>query len=75
LSSLINSVKRIVRGNRYLKPSHLALSQAGETVEAPIDDVLLKQRITDVKNALQIEVICFCFKVNDQVHIFFYFSI
>lgn len=54
LSSLIGSLGKIIRGNRYLKPSHLALSSAGETVTASFNDVLLKQRILDSSNALQL---------------------
>ena len=56
LSSLVNSIRRIVRGNRYLKPSHLALSQAGETVAAPMNDVLMKQRIVDARDSLQLKL-------------------
>lgn len=56
LSSLMNPLRRIVKGDRYLQPYHLALSQAGETVTAEMNDVLLKQRITDVKNKLELKL-------------------
>jgi hypothetical protein len=54
LSALVTSLRKLVKGNRYLKPSHLALSQAGETVVANLNDVLLKQRVNDTMNAFQL---------------------
>ena len=60
LSSLMNSLRKIIRSNRYLQPSHLALSQAGETVTAPMNDVLLKQRIISIRDGIQL-------KINDLI--------
>jgi hypothetical protein len=54
LSSLVGSLRKIIRGNRYLQPSHLALSSAGETVMANFNDALLKQRIQDRITAFQL---------------------
>ena len=54
LSSLVGSLRKILRGNRYLQPSHLALSSAGETVSGVFNDALLKQRLEDSRDALQL---------------------
>lgn len=54
LSALIGSLRKIIRGNRYLQPSHLALSSAGESVTAKLNSDLLKQRLVDSRDSLQL---------------------
>ena len=56
LSSLVSRLRKIIRGNRYLQPFHFSLAQAGERVEAPLNDTLLKQRVVETSNAFQLSL-------------------
>ncbi|HNF71351.1 MAG TPA: hypothetical protein PLP34_02990, partial [Chitinophagaceae bacterium] len=54
LSALLQAVKKIGKGDRYLKPEHFSLAQAGEQVKGTWDIAQLTNRLQEVKAQLNI---------------------